>query len=118
MPHIVLEQINAVKDAYAVVTPFVIKEANGVLKINDKYLNASANSALIEALTIEGGQHQNFFIQLSSKENSLTVRLFPLTDPEKTPAVKKIMALVAKQIKDSRADIHYGKTNLQDYLID
>jgi len=48
---------------------------------------------------------------------SLTVRLLPMTDPEKTDGVKTIMAIVAKQIKDSDVNITYGKTNLQDFLI-
>jgi len=46
------------------------------------------------------------------------VRLLPLTDPEKTNGVKSIMALIAKQIKDSNANIVYGKNNLEDFLIE
>jgi len=41
-----------------------------------------------------------------------------MTDPEKTGGVKTIMAKIAKQIKDGDKNITYGKTNLQDFLID
>jgi len=117
MPHIVLENINEVKGAYEAIKPFAEKIDSGMLKVSDKYINASGQIALIEALAIEDGKNQNFFIQLSQKTSSLTIRLLPMTDPEKTNGVKTIMAKIAKQIKDTDSGITYGKTNLQDYLI-
>jgi CHASE3 domain sensor protein len=47
----------------------------------------------------------------------LTVRLLPLTDPEKTDGVKTIMATIANQIKETNENITYGKNNLEDFLI-
>ncbi len=118
MPHIVLENINSTKEAYEAITPFAHKIEGGMLKMLDKYINASEQSVLIESLAIESGVNQNFFIQLSQKKSSLTVRLLPLTDPQKTKGVKTIMAMIAKQIKDTNAKITYGKNNLEDFLID
>jgi len=118
MPHIVLENINAVKEAYETITPFAEKIETGMLKVIDKFINSTEQVALVEALAIENGKNQNFFIQLSQKQNSLTVRLLPMTDPEKTDGVKTIMARIAKQIKDTDLKITYGKTNLQDFLMD
>ncbi|HNX22412.1 MAG TPA: hypothetical protein PKG60_00085 [Spirochaetota bacterium] len=117
MPHIVLENISAIQEAYEAITPFADKIEGGMLKVTDKYINASGQIALIEALAIEGAKNQNFFIQLSQKKSSLTIRLLPVTDPEKTHGVKTIMAMIAKQIKNTDANITYGKTNLQDFLI-
>ncbi len=118
MPHIVLENINEVKQAYDAILPFSEKTEDGILKVIDKYLNSTEQVALIEVLAIENGRNQNFFVQLSQKQTSLTVRLLPMTDPEKTDGVKTIMAKIAKQIKDRDKKITYGKTNLQDFLID
>lgn len=117
MPHIVLEYINSTSEAYDAVQPFAKKIEGGMLKIMDKYINESKQTALIEALAIENGNNQSFFVQLSQKKSSLTVRLLPLTDPLKTDGVKTIMALIAKQIKDSNGTISYGKNNLDSYLI-
>lgn len=89
-----------------------------MLKVMYKFINSTEQTVLIEALAIENGKNQNFFVQLSQKKSSLTVRLLPLTDPEKTNGVKSIMALIAKQIKDSNANIVYGKNNLEDFLIE
>jgi len=117
MPHIVIEKINSVKAAFDAVQPFANKIDGGILKVVDKYINVSEQSALIESLAIENGANQNFFVQLSQKKSSLTVRLLPLTDPEKTNGVKVIMASIAKQIKDIDSTIEYGKNNLEDFLI-
>ena len=118
MPHVVLENINSASLAFASVVPFTTRLDGGVLKVTDKYLNADQNKALVEALAIENGNHQSFFVELSQKQTSLTVRLLPLTDPEKTPGVKRIMAMLAKQIKDANPSVSYGKTNLQDFLLE
>lgn len=117
MPHIVLDNISSIKDAYEALTPFSQKIEEGILKVSDKYINGAGHSVLIESLAIEKGENQNFFIQLSQNKTSLTVRLLPLTDPRKTDGVKKIMAIIAKQIKDTNADISYGKNNLEDFLL-
>ena len=117
MPHIVLENINTTQDAYEAVESFSNKIEGGILKVMDKYINANKQTALIESLAIENGKNQSFFIQLSQKKSSLTIRLLPLTDPQKTDGVKTIMALIAKQIKDTNDAISYGKNNLEDFLI-
>jgi hypothetical protein len=117
MPHIVLENINSAQEAFDRVEKFANKIEGGILKVMDKYLNGDKQTALVEALAIENGKNQNFFIQLSQKQSSLTVRLLPLTDPEKTAGVKTIMSMVAKQIKDADTTITYGKNNLEDFLI-
>lgn len=109
MPHIVLENINSTQKAYESITPFSERIEGGILKVSDKYINSSAQSALIESIVVEAGKNQTFFIQLSEKKTSLTVRLLPLTDPEKTPGVKTVMARIAKQIKDSDSSIFIWK---------
>ncbi|EAT14647.1 hypothetical protein [Desulfuromonas acetoxidans] len=118
MPHIVLENIASTEEAFEAITPFAEKTENGILKVTDKYFSPVSRSVLIETLVIEEGQRQNFFIQLSQKKNAVTVRLFPLTDPEKTVGVKQTMAIIAKQIKNLKDNINYGKTNLEPFLID
>lgn len=117
MPHIVLEKAKSVKQCINAVEPMMEKLERGILKITDCYLNRNENSALIESIAIEDGKNQNFYIQLSSKGEAVTVRLLPLTDPEKTNGVKKLMGMIAHKIKSSNPEITYGKTNLQDFLV-
>jgi len=118
MPHIVLEKANTVQECFDVIDLGVNKIDGGVLKITDKYMSGRGTSALIESVVVENGKPQNFFIQLSSKGDAVTVRLFPLTDPEKTKGVKTLMGIIADTIKKSNENISYGKNNLQDFLIE
>lgn len=118
MPHIVLEKAASVEECFDVVELTIEKIEGGVLKITDKYLSGRKTSALIESVAVENGKPQNFFIQLSSKGEAVTVRLLPLTDPEKTKGVKTLMGLIAHKIKQTNPNITYGKTNLQDFLVE
>ncbi len=116
MPHVVLENISSVREALKGIVPFATRIDGGILKVTDTYMNSGENKVLVESLAIENDNNQSFFVELSQKKASLTVRLLPLTDPAKTPGVKMIMATLAKQIKDSNPEVVYGKTNLQDFL--
>ena len=118
MPHVVLENINSAAEAMKSIVPFATKIDGDILKVTDAYINSGQNKVLVESLAIEHSKNQSFFVELSQKKTSLTVRLLPLTDPAKTAGVKMIMAKIAKQIKDSSPDVLYGKTNLQDFLLE
>jgi len=118
MPHIVLEKANNVQECFDTIELDAHKIEDGILKITDKYISGRGTSALIECVVVENGKPQNFFIQLSSKDEAVTVRLFPLTDPEKTKGVKTLIGIIADTIKKSNENITYGKNNLQDFIIE
>jgi len=48
---------------------------------------------------------QSFYIVVMKRENKITVRLDPITDPEKTDGVKIALALMAKRIQDVEKNI-------------
>lgn len=117
MPHVVVEQAGPLEAVFASLDPFVVADGNVILKINDVFLNRRGTTMLLEAVVVDKPRSQTFFIQLSRKDHAVTVRLLPATDPEeKTPAVKQIMALVARRIRQIAPESRYGKTNLQGFL--
>ena len=116
MPHVVIEAAGDLQALYQNFTPILQRTGGEILKIQEFYLSRSGNDALLEAVAIDQGTASNFFVQLKLHENAITVRLLPATDPEKTPAVKKVMALVARFIRTVYPESRYGKTNLQEYL--
>lgn len=69
------------------------------MKVQEFYLARSGKEALLESIAIEQGIACNFFVQLKQHQKSITIRLLPATHPEKTPAVKKVMALLAGFIR-------------------
>jgi hypothetical protein len=116
MPHVVIEEAGDLQTLYQAFTPILQRTGGEILKAQEFYLSKSGKDALLEAVAIDQGAARNFFIQLKLHEKAITVRLLPATDPEKTPAVKKVMALVAGFIRTVYPESHYGKTNLQEYL--
>ncbi len=116
MPHVVIEAAGDLQALYQNFTPILQRTGGEILKIQEFYLSRSGKEALLEAVAIDQGTANNFFVQLKLHESAITVRLLPATDPEKTPAVKKVMALVAKFIRTVYPESRYGKTNLQEYL--
>lgn len=116
MPHVVVEEAGELQGLFQAFAPMIHRSGNEILKVQEFYLSSSRKDALLESVTIERGAACAFFIQLKSHEKAITVRLLPATDPEKTPAVKKLMALVAGFIRKVYPGSRYGKTNLQEYL--
>lgn len=116
MPHVVIEEAGDLQGVYQAFTPLIQRAGTDILKIREFYLARSGKEALLESVTIEQGAVCNYFVQLKLHEKAITVRLLPATDPEKTPAVKKVMAMVAGLIRNVYPGSRYGKTNLQEYL--
>jgi hypothetical protein len=116
MPHVVIEEAGDLQGLYQAFTPIIQRAGTDILKVQEFYVGRSGKEALLESVAIEQGVARSFFVQLKRHERSITVRLLPATDPEKTPAVKQVMALVAGFIRTVYPASHYGKTNLQEYL--
>ena len=116
MPHVVIEEAGDLQSLYQTFTPLIQRAGTDILKIREFYLERSGKEALLESITIEQGAVCNYFVQLKLHEKAITARLLPATDPERTPAVKKVLALVAGFIRKVYPDSRYGKTNLQEYL--
>ena len=116
MPHIVIEEAGDLQSIYQAFTPIVQRAGTEILKVQEFFLARSGKDALLESVAIENGVASTFLVQLKLHEKAITVRLLPATYPEKTPAVKKVMALVAGFIRKVYPGSRYGKTNLQEYL--
>ena len=116
MPHVVLEGRISVDDAARVFEPFVIRQGERVIRAERLYRERDARAALIEMVVVEAGHTQKFFIHLSPRDTGLTVRLEPLTDPEKSPAVKSAIAQVAHRLR-AATGAAYGSTNIEEHLV-
>lgn len=116
MPHVVLLGPISVRDCIGRFESFVVREGDLVVKTDRCYRDTRDRAALIETLVVDRGHTQKFFIQISGRDGGLTVRLEPLTDPEKGPGVRRAIALVADRIRKTTG-CEYGPTNLEEYLI-
>ena len=108
MPHIVLTNVS---DFESVFNNF--KKDVLIIK-NEKNLT----NTIIRFEEIFLNQSQAYYIMAMKKNNQITIRLDPLTDPKnKTDAVKTSLTYIAKQYKKIDPAISIGKTNLEQYLL-
>jgi hypothetical protein len=120
MPHIIIEGKKIeFESIYCNFIKTVERNNNYIIKLEDSFLNQSKDLILIKTTAIENNVNQKYYIQLMKKENQITLRLDPITDPlDKNSSVKKSMANVARIIISNHKDpLSITKTNLQDFLI-
>jgi len=116
MPHVVIEEALDLALACQGLEIGAVRNGGEILKVTEVFLNRSGHTGLVDCVVVEAGRSKAFFVQLSQKDRQITVRLLPATDPEKTDGVKRILALIATQLKAASAGSQFGKTNLQDFL--
>lgn len=116
MPHVVLQGPVSIDACQKRFEPCTWREGDLLVKVERFYREKDGRAALIETLVVDRGHTQKFFIQLSPKDAGLTIRLEPLTDPEKTAGVRRALALVAHRIKLA-CGCDYGRTNIEDDLL-
>lgn len=114
MPHIVFNQRINLNDFLNDFTPIFQKEPI-LIKVQTIFVDKDNLTALLPSIVISE-LHQEFLIEISTRQEKTTIRLYPGTDPEKTDGVKTAMALLAKQIMKLHPDYEVTKTNLSDYL--
>ncbi|MGZ5471767.1 MAG: hypothetical protein ACXWFB_10680 [Nitrososphaeraceae archaeon] len=125
MPHIVLTNVSDFKSFYNNFKKEVLiiknekDQTNTIIRFEEIFLNQLENIILIKTIVIESNnQPQTYYIMTMKKNNQITIRLDPLTDPQnKTDAVKTSLANIAKQYKKIDPAISIGKTNLEQYLL-
>jgi len=113
VPHVVLEARDgrAILDAYCVrFEPFLERDGERIVKV-DRLYRERGGQALLETVVVDRGFTQKFFIQLAPRGNDLTVRLEPLSDPEKTAGVRAAIARVAERIV-AVTGCAWGSTNI------
>jgi hypothetical protein len=88
-----------------------------IIKYDNSFINNKNNLILIKTIVIENQQAQSFYIMVMQKEQQLTIRLDPLTDPKKTNAVKKSLGLIAQELLNDNKDLKVTKTNLNEFIV-
>jgi len=113
MPHIVLNrQVNLFEFSKSL-SPYFQKSP--LIRISNIFVDANGLSALLPVVVIDE-LHQEFFIQISTSPKKTTIRLLPLTDPEKTNSVKRSLSLVYFLLKGFDSNLIVTKSNLWEYI--
>jgi hypothetical protein len=117
MPHIVISGTLEFENIYKEFEKNIQKiGSKTIIKHTDCFLNKDKNTILINTVVIEDQRSMSFYTMIMKKENQITIRLDPFTDPEKTKAVKESLALIALKILKEGNGLKITKTNLQDII--
>ncbi len=117
MPHIVIAGPLKFENIYEEFQKEIHKiDDKTIIKYTDCFLNKDKNIVLMSTVVIENQRPISFYTIIMAKENQITIRLDPITDPEKTFGVKKSLALIAMKILKKGNNLKITKTNLQDFI--
>ena len=116
MPHVVLNGIINIDEILKKFNNILIRDEIVILKTDNIYINRDKTAIIIESLAIEKGAKNSFLSMISHREDGVVVRIYPLSDVEKTDGVKKLLLEIAKQILTMFPQSTIGETNLSEFL--
>ena len=115
MPHVVFDkEINL--ESFSKEFKETILKKPFLIKLLDVYTDKEKRTALVPAVVIDK-LHQQFLIEISTRKDKTTIRLFPGTDPEKTDSVKISLGLTAKIIQEMNPNLKITRTNIHGFLL-
>ena len=115
MPHVVFDKKIDLEGFSEQFEETILKKPF-LIKLLDVFLDRKKRVALIPTVVIDS-LHQQFFIEISTRPDKTTIRLFPGTDPEKTNGVKMALGLVAKIIQETNPNHRITRTNIREFLL-
>lgn len=119
MPHIVLSGSISLSNVFEHMYKILFKDqkSNIIVRIENYFINQPGDMILAKAVTVDQ-KLQSFYIMVMNKEDKTTIRLDPITDPEKTDGVKIALALMAKRIQEIEKvhNLYVSKTNIQEFI--
>ena len=120
MPHIVLSGASiSLSEILAHMQKILFKDQKSdmIVHIDNCFINQLVDIILVKAVAVDQ-KPQSFYIMVMNKQDKITIRLDPTTDPEKTDGVKIALALIAKRILEieKARNLYVSKTNIQEYV--
>ena len=99
MPHVVL---GGPVDLEAYARDFeeiLVRKEGDVLRARQAYLSRDRRAVLIDALVVEAGRKQPFYIKITAHDRGgATLRVDPITHPERSEGVRCLVAEVAASL--------------------
>ncbi len=121
MPHIVLSGSISLSNVFEHMYKILFKDqkkSNIIVRIEKYFINQPGDIILAKAVAVDDQKPQSFYIMVMYREDKTTIRLDPITDPEKTDGVKIALALMAKRIQEIEKahNLYVSKTNIQEFI--
>jgi len=112
MPHLVL-QGEADLEAFTVqLAPEVHRWRHAVLKLAQGWRRRDGRAVLVEAVAVERSRPLHPVLVISLQDQTTRIRLWPPVEVERTPAVQRLLALVASILQQRHGAGPVTRTNL------
>jgi hypothetical protein len=96
VPHAVIEGEIDLESWARVLRPILLRRGADVLRTDQVYLERGGRAVLLEALVVEAGRKTPFYIRIGAHDRgSFTVRVDPMTHPDRSEGVRELVAAVA-----------------------
>jgi hypothetical protein len=89
-----------------------ITNTRDVLRTEAVYVERAGRTLLIQALAVEAGRTQTFYVRVSAQEHGASVRIDPLSRPERSEGVKRIVAEIGADLLARSPGAKVRTTNL------
>jgi len=94
-------------------TPLVLRRGSDVLRADELYLERGGRALLIDSLSVEAGRKQPFYVKIALHDRgSATVRIDPMTHPERSDGVRALVAEIAARLLAATPGARVDTTNL------
>ena len=111
MPHAIIRNGPAPSELFEQFSPWKEPAADGsVVEVRCAFLRQDQRVMLIQALAVELGPAQHFFIAIEDKKQ-LSVRIYSHPIPTRTPAVQRAVVRIAKWVLSFGGEVE--STNLE-----
>lgn len=113
MPHLVFEGELDLQSWVRDFAPVLLRSGADVLRADRVYFEREGRDVLIEALVVEAGRKLSFYVRISRHtDGSTTLRVDPLTHPERSPGLRKLVTHLARELLLRTSGAKIGSTNL------
>jgi len=117
MPHLVLDGTVDLERVAARLDPGVVRWGRAVIKTGDCWLRADGRAVLVEGVVVELSRPLHPVAVVALRDGGTAVRLWPVVHVERTPAVRRWLAVLATELQALGAGA-VRTTNLAPDMVD
>lgn len=93
--------------------PLILRRGEDTLRADRVYVEREGRALLIESVAVEAGRKLPFYILVSRHDRGgATVRIDPMTHPERSPGVRELVARVGADLLGKSPGARVRVTNL------
>ena len=93
--------------------PLLVRRGADVLRADRTFLASDRTSVLVEALAVEAGRRQPFYVKVSTHgRGGAAVRIDPMTHPDCSEGVREIVARIGADLLQRTPGLCLNVTNL------